>query len=99
MQSVLFGLLVLTGLIALMAVYAVPTIIALLRRHPNPMPVIVVNLLLGWTLLGWVASLAMAVNRPGAAVSTSAVPVLITSRESSMRAHPSNGWPVEKDAA
>jgi hypothetical protein len=37
--------------------YFVPAAVALLRRHNNAMPICLLNLLTGWTFLGWVASL------------------------------------------
>jgi hypothetical protein len=50
-----------TGIVILLAIfYFVPTIIALSRSLPNAGSVVVVNILLGWTFLGWVAALAMA---------------------------------------
>ncbi len=45
---------------ALIIGYWVPTIIALVRHVPNKGSVIVVNLFLGWTLIGWIVALAMA---------------------------------------
>lgn len=39
--------------------YFLPSIIAMIR-HVNTGSVIVINLLLGWTFIGWVCSLAMA---------------------------------------
>jgi hypothetical protein len=38
--------------------YMLPTIIAGYRIHPNTAAVAVLNFLLGWTGLGWVAALA-----------------------------------------
>ncbi|WP_370327216.1 superinfection immunity protein [Euzebya sp.] len=66
------ALLVLLGL----TVYFAPTIVVLTRRRPNPMPVVVVNAFLGWTLLGWVGALAMAFHTP--AVPTSPTPTAPT---------------------
>jgi len=40
--------------------YIVPSVIALARRVRNRGAVIVINLLLGWTFIGWVVALAMA---------------------------------------
>jgi Superinfection immunity protein len=54
-------LLWLAGVLLALAFYFVPTIIAVLRNIPNALSVGVINLFLGWTLLGWVAALAMAV--------------------------------------
>lgn|SRR5690606_27202380 len=39
------------------AIYFLPTIVALLRYHPNFWALAILNLLLGWTLLGWVGAL------------------------------------------
>ena len=55
------------GLIALFiaaAVYFVPTIVAKLRNHHNTVAIFLVNLFLGWSLLGWVAALVWAVVKP-----------------------------------
>ncbi len=54
--ALLIVLLVLLGA----AAYFVPTIVASLRKVPNLGSVIVVNLLLGWTFVGWVVAMAMA---------------------------------------
>jgi hypothetical protein len=43
------------------AVYFVPTIVAAVRRSTLLAPIAVVNMFLGWTLIGWVVALAMAV--------------------------------------
>jgi drug/metabolite transporter (DMT)-like permease len=52
-------------IIAAAALYCVPSIIAWRRDMPGRDSVIVVNLLLGWTLIGWAVALAMAVrDRP-----------------------------------
>lgn len=41
-------------------VYFAPTIVAVARKVPNGGSVAVINLFLGWTLIGWVIALAMA---------------------------------------
>lgn len=45
---------------AAIAAYFVPAIIAAARHVPNAGSVIVVDLLLGWTVIGWIVALAMA---------------------------------------
>lgn len=53
------------GLILLLiaiGLYFIPSMVAFDRNIPNRNSVLVINLLLGWTLLGWVAALAMAVS-------------------------------------
>ena len=44
------------------AVYFLPTIIASSRKHHNAGSVFIINLFLGWTFLGWVIALAMAMS-------------------------------------
>ncbi|MFG1276551.1 superinfection immunity protein [Xanthobacter autotrophicus] len=43
-------------LIFLIAVYFLPAIVASRRGHRNKSAIFALNLLLGWTLLGWVAA-------------------------------------------
>ena len=42
--------------------YCAPSFIALARGHPNCIPIVVVNLSLGWTVIGWVGALAWALK-------------------------------------
>lgn len=43
-----------------LAAYFLPSIVAAIRKVPNFGSVIIVNLLLGWTFVGWVVAMAMA---------------------------------------
>jgi hypothetical protein len=55
------------GVIVVLALgcYFLPTIVATARKVPNVGSVFVINLFLGWTLIGWVVALAMAArSRP-----------------------------------
>ena len=45
------------------ALYFMPTFIAFLRQHKNKLVIFLLNLLLGWTVLGWVVSLVWSVMR------------------------------------
>lgn len=49
--------------LALIALYFLPTIIAAANHHRKRDSIIVINLFLGWTLIGWVVSLAMSVDQ------------------------------------
>ena len=40
--------------------YFVPFVVALVRKTPNVGSVFVINLFLGWTVIGWIIALAMA---------------------------------------
>ena len=55
-------LLILIPILGCLALYPLPLIIARKRGHPNVNSIIVVNLLLGWTFIGWVAALVWAVS-------------------------------------
>jgi len=46
----------------LAAIYLAPTIVAIVRKH-NEAQVAVLNILLGWTFVGWVVALVMAVGK------------------------------------
>jgi hypothetical protein len=48
------------GIILVVALYFVPTIVAVVRKVTNQGSVAVINLFLGWTIIGWIVSLAMA---------------------------------------
>ena len=50
------------------ALYLLPVLIGLARQVPDLGPLVAVNVLLGWTVVGWVAALAMALQsaRPAA---------------------------------
>lgn len=51
--------------------YFLPTIVARQRGHLNTTSITVLNVLLGWTLLGWVAALVWAYSASGKAPSAS----------------------------
>lgn len=52
-------------LVAAVGFYFLPTILAFNRKVSSPWSVAVINTFLGWTLIGWVVALAMAVrSRP-----------------------------------
>lgn len=46
----------------MLAMYFMPTIVAESRKHRSSTSVLVINLFLGWTLIGWVVALAIACN-------------------------------------
>lgn len=48
---------ILIGILIGIAAYFIPTAIAAFRGHHNTMAIFGLNLLLGWTFIGWVASL------------------------------------------
>lgn len=59
--ATLFGGVLTVVLVAsAIALYFLPTILARRRGHRSPEAIFVLNLLLGWTLLGWVGALVWA---------------------------------------
>jgi hypothetical protein len=52
------------ALLALL-VYFMPTFIAHRRAHPRKIPILLVNLFLGWTGIGWIAALIWALRSYG----------------------------------
>ena len=44
-------------LIIVAVVYMLPTVNALLRRHANTAAIATLNVLLGWTVIGWIVAL------------------------------------------
>ena len=49
--------------ILMFAAYFLPTFIAFLRQHRNKIAIFLLNLILGWTALGWVGSLIWSVMK------------------------------------
>lgn len=50
--------------VALAALYLLPIYEAAKRRHPSILPISLVDLFLGWTVVGWIVSLVWAVRKP-----------------------------------
>lgn len=48
----------------LIGFYLGPTIIAMLNKHHNTPAIFVLNLLLGWTILGWIVALVWSFTSP-----------------------------------
>ncbi|MRI65307.1 superinfection immunity protein [Gracilibacillus lacisalsi] len=47
-------------------IYFIPSILATKKNKPNKIIVYIINLFLGWTLLGWIAALYLALkSNPG----------------------------------
>lgn len=51
-------------LLASLAIYVLPTIIAVYRQHDSRVPIILVDILLGWTAIGWVVALVWSFTPP-----------------------------------
>lgn len=60
MLDIVFVIAVIIGILVL---YFIPTIIAFFRQHNNKLAIFLLNLFLGWTLLGWVIALVWSVTK------------------------------------
>ncbi len=56
-----------SGLLGLIAIHFLPTIIALVRHHPKTVAIVLINIFLGWTLIGWVVALVWSLRAQPAA--------------------------------
>ena len=63
MQMQNFTILELLLIVLIFAFYFLPTLIAFLRQHKNKLAIFLLNLTLGWTVLGWVVSLVWSVMK------------------------------------
>jgi hypothetical protein len=54
-----------TAVLVVLALYFLPSIIAVARKVTHKGSVIVINVFLGWTFIGWVVALAMACRTSG----------------------------------
>jgi hypothetical protein len=50
----------------LFCMYMLPTIVAAVRKHRQLAPIGLLNLLLGWSVIGWVAAMVWSVTSPQA---------------------------------
>jgi Superinfection immunity protein len=65
-----------TIVVVLVVAYFIPAVVALLRSHRQKGAIIALNILLGWTFVGWVAALVWSFTNP--------TPVVVV-HESSLR--------------
>lgn len=64
--------------VSLAVIYFLPWIVAGARKHPNRVPIFILNLFLGATLVGWAVALAwacMAIQRPPVQASPASRPL------------------------
>ena len=62
-----YGIVAVILLVIVLPLYFLPTIVAAVRKTENIGWVVLINVLLGWTLIGWAVALAMAVSSPSPA--------------------------------
>lgn len=50
------------ALIIGLCVYFIPVIVAYIRKHYDIIPIAILNIMFGWTFLGWLAALLWSLN-------------------------------------
>ena len=55
-------------ILILVGIYFLPAIIAFNRYHQSAVPIIFLNILLGWTLIGWIVAFIWSVTSPSEVV-------------------------------
>lgn len=50
-------------LVIILGLSFLPTIIAFKRRHPQKVPILLVNFFLGWTFIGWIVALVWSTTK------------------------------------
>lgn len=62
-MKVIFSILIFVIIAACITLYFLPAIVANKRKHQNAQAILVLNLFLGWSLIGWVISLVWAYTK------------------------------------
>ena len=86
-------------LVVLVGLYFLPTIIAKSRNVPNFGSIAVINVFLGWTLVGWVVALAMAARSVPATATSASVSTLGGVTQARPRTCPNCKRPMQADAS
>lgn len=60
MDSAVMILILVVAIVVGIAFYFIPAIIGFKRQHPNKAAILCVDLLLGWSFIGWVVALVWA---------------------------------------
>jgi len=64
MESIgIYHLLILAVIAAMLAAYIAPSLLAFRRNHPRRVAISLVNVFLGWSVVGWIAALIWASKR------------------------------------
>jgi hypothetical protein len=57
-------ILLVIALFLVLAFYLLPTIMVIKRKNPNAVAVVILNLFLGFTFIGWIFALVLATRQP-----------------------------------
>ena len=78
-------------LFVIVVIYPIPTIIAFRKKHPNRIPILLVNLFLGWSLIGWVVSIVWATKVPENATQSSIATISVAEEINKLKVALDNG--------
>jgi len=82
------------ALTVLLAIYAAPLIVAAVRGHRQILPIGALNVLLGWTVVGWVAALVWALT-----TDTSPTPATLAVQQAETRTCPRCAETIKRAAS
>ena len=54
---------VISIVLILITLYFIPSIIAIKKRHKDLSKILMINIFLGWTIVGWIISLVIVINK------------------------------------
>lgn len=89
----------LIAILILLAIYFLPTIVALNRGHRSAGAIFFLNLLLGWTLLGWVVSFVWSFTNPAQVVINNQTPKSVADEIQKLAALKEQGLLTESEFA
>ena len=54
---------VISIVLILITLYFIPSIIAIKKKHKDLSKILMINIFLGWTIVGWIISLVIVINK------------------------------------
>ena len=63
LSIIIYGVLAIVGLAVGLVVYFIPAIIGFKRDHANKVAILMLDIFLGWTFVGWVIALVWAFTK------------------------------------
>ena len=54
---------VISIVLILITLYFIPSIIAIKKKHKDLSKILMINIFLGWTIVGWIISLVVVINK------------------------------------
>lgn len=62
-KALLIAILIMIVIVLVFIVlYLFPSVIAIKKKHKDLIKILIINIFLGWTIVGWIISLVLAIN-------------------------------------